>query len=152
LRRVESNLVTVWLALSHEAQVTLSVWEGIVSVGAPNALISSDPEATWRLGDKLHLALVTARLPEASGKSFRPDTLYSYDVTIAVGDTVHTLGTLNMLRDTKAEDSPDGIAHAALGYQPNVLPSFAPCPSKLSDLRILYGSCRLPGHRDPDAL
>ena len=33
-----------------------------------------------------------------------------------------------------------------------MLPSFAPCPSKLTDLRILYGSCRLPSYRDPDAL
>ncbi len=152
LRRVESDLVTVWMALSQEAQVTLSVWEGIVSVGAPNALVSSEPEATWRLGDKLHLALVTARIPEASGKSFRPDTLYSYDLTITVGSTVHTLGTLNMLRTVDAKDSPDGITHVALGYGQDVLPSFAPSPSQLTDVRILYGSCRRPNHRDPDAM
>ena len=40
----------------------------------------------------------------------------------------------------------------ALGYEPDLLPSFALPPSELTDLRILYGSCRRPGHRDPDAM
>ncbi len=152
LRRVESNLVTVWLALSQEAQVSLSVWEGMATAGAPNPFVTSTPELTWRLGDKLHLALVTARIPETAGKSLQPDVLYSYDVAIKIGATTHTLASLHMLRDAKPEDSPDGLAHLALGYQPDLLPSFTPCASKLTDVRILYGSCRLPSCRDPDAL
>ena len=151
LRRVEPNLVTVWLALSRDATVTLSVWEGRVAAGATNPFVASAPERTLRLGDKLHLALLTARIPEASGKSFLPETLYSYDVSIDTG-TTHTLQSLHMLVDRKASESPDGIAHAALGYETDQLPSFALPPSELSDLRILYGSCRRPGHRDPDAM
>ncbi len=152
LRRVESNLVTVWLALSQDAMVTLSVWEGRVPAGAGTPFVSSAPERTWRIGDQLHLGLVTARIPETSGKSFQPDVLYSYDVAITAGGSTHTLQSLHMLRDASAADSPDGMAHAALGYEADQLPSFAPPPSQLSDLRILYGSCRRPGHRDPDAM
>ncbi len=40
--------------------------------------------------------------------------------------TVHTLGTLSVLRTVEAKDSPDGITHVALGYGQDVLPSFAP--------------------------
>lgn len=152
LRRVESNLASVWLALSEQAQVRLTVWEGITTAGQPNPFVTGDATPTVRLGDKLHLVLVTARIPATAGKSFQPDNLYSYDLSIKVGATTHTLQSLHMLRDAKAADSPDGIAHVALGHQPDVLPSFAPCPSKLSDLRILYGSCRRPNHRDPDAM
>jgi hypothetical protein len=152
LRRVESNLVSVWLALRDEADVSVSVFEGVAAAGAGNPFLSSTAERTWRLGDKLHLALATVRIPENAGKSFQPDVLYSYDITIKVGSTTHTLQSLNMLRDVAAEDSPDGITHVALGYQTDVLPSFAPCPSQLTDVRILYGSCRRPGHRDPDAM
>ena len=149
---MESNLVTVWLALRDEADVSLSVWEGVAPAGAGNPFVVGEPERTWRLGDRLHLALVTARIPETAGKSFRPDALYSYDVAITVGSTTHTLQSLHMLRDATAEESPDGIAHVALGYQADVLPSFATCPSQLTDVRIVYGSCRRPGHRDPDAM
>ena len=61
----------------------LSVWEGESRAGAGNPFVTSDAGARpWRLGDKLHLALVTARIPETAGKSFQPDVLYSYDVAI----------------------------------------------------------------------
>ena len=152
LRRVDPNLVSVWLALSEPAKVSLVVYEGIATAANATPFVTSAPEDTWRLGDKLHLALVSARIPETAGKSLQPDTLYSYDLSIIAGGRPHDLASLNMLRDATAEESPDGHAHLALGYQPDVLPSFAPCPSKLPDLRILYGSCRLPSCRDPDAL
>ena len=152
LRRVDPNLVSVWLALSEPAKVSLVVYEGIATAANATPFVTSAPEDTWRLGDKLHLALVSARIPETAGKSLQPDTLYSYDLSIIAGGRPHDLASLNMLRDATAEESPDGHAHLALGYQPDVLPSFAPCPSKLPDVRILYGSCRLPSCRDPDAL
>ena len=144
LRRVDPNLVSVWLALSEPAKVSLVVYEGVATAANATPFVTSAPEDTWRLGDKLHLALVSARIPETAGKSLQPDTLYSYDLSIIAGGRPHDLASLNMLRDATASESPDGHAHLALGYQPDVLPSFAPCPSKLPDLRILYGSCRLP--------
>ena len=152
LRRVDPNLVSVWLALSQPAKVSLVVYEGTAVAAGATPFLTSAPEDTWRVGDKLHFALVSARIGETDARSLQPDTLYSYDVSIIAGGTPHDLASLNMLRDATAADSPDGHAHLALGYQPDHLPSFAPCPSKLPDVRILYGSCRLPSCRDPDAL
>ncbi len=95
LRRVESTLATVWIAVSAEATVRLLVWEGSVMTGADPAHVfvtsSKDGEQTWRIGDQLHLGLLTARIPEASGKSFQADQLYSYDLEIKIGATTHTL-------------------------------------------------------------
>jgi hypothetical protein len=76
LRRVETNLVTVWVALSQPARVTLSVWEGLVAAGTDGAFATSvDPETvnTRRIGERLHLGLLTVRLPESSAKSWMPE-------------------------------------------------------------------------------
>ena len=64
LRRVDPNLVSVWLALSEPAKVSLVVYEGIATAANATPFVTSAPEDTWRLGDKLHLALVTARIAE----------------------------------------------------------------------------------------
>jgi hypothetical protein len=152
VRRVESSLASVWLALSQPASVTLKVWEGTTTAGQPNPFATGDTVTTLRVGDKLHLALATVKFGEAAGKTFAPDTIYSYDLDIKVDASTHTLQSLNMLRDATASESPDELDHVALGYQPDMLPSFATCPSKITDLRIVYGSCRRPNHRDPDAL
>ncbi|MET0324954.1 MAG: hypothetical protein ABW219_07010, partial [Ilumatobacteraceae bacterium] len=149
---MEPNLVTVWMALSRDAKVSLAVYEGLVGAGTTSSFALGRPEQTWRLGEQLHLALVTVRLDETSGKSFAPDTLYSYDVLIMTADETHTLATLHMLRDAPAATSPDGMEHVKLGYVDDQLPGFALPPSELTDLRLLYGSCRRPGHRDPDAM
>ena len=150
LRRVETTLATVWVALSEAASVRLLVWEGSVMTGRsdPFVVSSEQGENTWRIGDKLHLGLLTARIPEASAKSFQADHLYSYDVEITVGGTTHTLKTLHMLDS----ETVDGIAHVPLGYRADQLPTFAPPPTQLVDLRILYGSCRRPIYDGPDSM
>ena len=156
LRRVDPTLVAVWVALSKPATVTLEVWEGqLTSRDAGDTsqpFATSIDEQTWRLGDELHLLTVTARIPPEAGKTFRADTTYCYDVSIKAGDDTFTLKTLNMLETVDADDSPDGFEHVALGYEPDLLPSFAPPPSELTDLHVVYGSCRRPGHKDPDAM
>jgi hypothetical protein len=150
LRRVEANLVAVWVAFSEPAEtVKLSIWEGQVEAGRTDAFVAGST-VSRRIGDKLYLAVVNARIPVESGKAFLADRLYSYDVeviTIADGKR-HTLQSLHMLDD----QATDGFAHAPLGFERNKLPCFAPPPSELADLRVLYGSCRRPGHEDPDAL
>lgn len=156
LRRVEPTLVTVWVALSEDATVRLSVWEGRVTGGTsaePFVISGELHESTWRIGARLHLGLLTARIPADSAKSFQADRLYSYDLNFKVGSREETLSTLNMLSAaTDDEHAVDGFAHVPLGYEAGLLPSFAPPPSELDDLRIIYGSCRRPGHRDPDAM
>ncbi|SFS14098.1 hypothetical protein SAMN04487846_2847 [Microbacterium sp. cf046] len=164
LRRVEPNLVAVWVALSEMASVRLSVWEGLVAAGTPGSfansvddagerLIGDDGEETLRVGDRLYLTVATIRLAETSGKQFASDSLYSYDLTFKVSNGpragVHTLKSLGLLEPkTEAREA----LIAPLGYKPNQLPSFAPCPSAMGDLRVVYGSCRKPGHGDPDAM
>jgi hypothetical protein len=151
LRRVETTLATVWVALSKPATVKLRVWEGSVSAGADHDFVvsSKDGEQTKRIGDKLHLGLLTARIPAASGKGFQPDKLYSYDVEITVGGTTENLKSLHML---DPEIVGEMVNHVPLGYTPGRLPTFAPPPAELVDLRILYGSCRSPSWEGPDAM
>ena len=158
LRRVDPTLVAVWVALSEPATVTLKIWEGQLTsrdageAGQPFA--TSIGEQTWRLGEELHLTTISARIPPEAGKSFQADTTYCYDLSIEVADVdkPFTLKTLNMLEAVSAADSPDGFEHVALGFETDLLPSFAPPPSELTDLHVVYGSCRRPAHRDPDAM
>jgi hypothetical protein len=149
LRRVEPTLVSVWVALRDHCDVRLKVWEGRAESRRPTPLAQSPVTPTLRVGAQLHLAEVTVQLPDTAGVSFQADSLYSYDLAITdASDTVHTLETLHMLE----EGFFDGHARLPLGFEPGLLPSFAPPPSELTNLNLLYGSCRLPGHPTPDAL
>ena len=151
LRRVEPGLVSVWVALSESCDVRLQTWEGLVKSdsGAP-PFAESLNQRMLRVGAKLFVGEVTLELPETTGKSFQPDTLYSYDLEITRPSIngLENLLTLGMLADRVEDD----FARLALGFEKNMLPSFAPPPSTLEELNILYGSCRRPLHRDPDAL
>ena len=79
LRRVETTLATVWIALSEEATVRLLVWEGSVEAGAggqPFVVSSHQGEMTWRIGDKHtmegnlpHTDALFTPTPERSGNS-----------------------------------------------------------------------------------
>ena len=149
LRRVEPTLASVWVALRDQCDVRLKVWEGRAETGRPTPLAQSFLTPTLRLGAQLHLVQVTVQLPATAGVSFQPDSLYSYDLEIIdASDTVHTLNTLHMLE----EGFFDGFARLPLGFEPGLLPSFAPPPSQLTDLNLVYGSCRRPGHPTLDAL
>jgi hypothetical protein len=161
LRRVDPSLVAVWMAFSEPAEIELRVWEGRVAHDTENSVFVSsndqpDPSVppprpgadAVRIGEHLYLGLVTARIPPASGKSFLPDRLYSYDVLINAGGEVLGLGERGML----ATRSMNGVQVPPLGYDDRMLPSFALPPSELDHLRIAYGSCRRPGYDDGDAL
>jgi hypothetical protein len=146
--------VSVWVALSRRSTLRLLVWEGRAESGRPHPFLeSSNPVSTLRVGARLHLAEVTVVIPANLGKSLQADTLYSYDLEITPEgeNQPRTLGSLGMLR---ADDGGDGQrpVRVPLGFEPDLLPSFAPPPSELADLNLLYGSCRRPGHPDPDAL
>ena len=150
LRRVEPTLVSVWVALRDPCNVRLKVWEGRAESGRPTPLAQSPVTRTLRLGAQLNLVEVTVQLPATVGVSFQADSLYSYDLEITddASRTLHTLNTLHMLE----EGFFDGFARLPLGFEPGLLPSFAPPPSELTNLNLLYGSCRRPGHPTPDAL
>lgn len=153
LRRVEPNLVSVWIALQESATVKLSLWEGSqVKPGDRDPLITGpDPAvSTIRVGDKLHVVTVSLKLP--SGKALTAGRSYSYDLTIQSASGTNTLKTLGLLQDNPSADidhNPN-IKNLALGYEPNVLPGFAWCPPELTDLRIVHGSCRRLGFNTQD--
>ncbi len=156
LRRVESNLVSVWIALSRPANVTITVWEGRIKPGAAGEFFRSNPPTpTLRIADNLHVTVALARIPAGSQKAFKPGVIYSYDLTIVAGANTHTLASLGLLKNIPtANGGPAGSErpHLALGYMEDFLPSFALPPDKLEDLRIVYGSCRRPANEHPDAM
>ena len=73
LRRVQPNLVSVWVAFSRPAAVTIALWEGRIKTGATNPHVRSDPAApTVRFGDRLHVTAAVLRIPDASEKLLKP--------------------------------------------------------------------------------
>ena len=154
LRRVEPGLVSAWVALREAASVHLTLREGPARFDQQPVLLdgSQQPTATLRLGDQLHLAVVTLKPP--AGQELRPGLVYSYDLTIiksGAGGQPETLKSLGLLADQTDEGS-GALLHLALGYEPDLLPSFSLPPAELKDLRIVHGSCRRPNNPLSDAL
>jgi hypothetical protein len=155
LRRVEPKLVSVWIALSRPASVTITLWEGRVKGGAGEFFRSNPPTPTLRIADNLHVTVALLRIPADSQKILKPNVIYSYDLTIVDGANTHTFASLGLLKNIPtANGGPAGSErpHLALGYTDDFLPSFAMPPDKLEDLRIVYGSCRRPINEHPDAM
>jgi len=155
LRRVEPKLVSVWIAFSRPANVTITLWEGRVKGGAGEFFRSNPPTPTLRIADNLHVVVALLRIPADSQKILKPNVIYSYDLTIVDGANTHTFASLGLLKNIPtANGGPAGSErpHLALGYTDDFLPSFAMPPDKLEDLRIIYGSCRRPINEHPDAM
>lgn len=146
LRRTEPTLVSVWVALSEKARVEVRVWDGLVHDSSGSTTLSTDlpaiqPSAnsagTVRVGDHLHIALVTFKLPAAN--ALLPNRTYSYNVLL-FGDTGNQedLKSLKLLQTGEVNGHP----HLAMGYEPGFLPTFQLTPLELTDLRIVHASCR----------
>lgn len=150
LRRVEPTLVSVWVALRESATVTLTLWEGRVTAGSGNVFLSSEPPGTkaLRVGEKLHIALAVIKIPKTSPRLLQPGRIYSYDIEIKTATETQTLKTLGMLSTGQVR----GKRVEALGFEENFLPGFAPPPQEITDLRVVFGSCRRPGNRHLDAM
>lgn len=146
LRRVEPALVSVWIALREQCTVKLSLWEGGQVKPGERQPLSAGPDPatpTLRVGRQLHLAVVTLKLP--AGKVLTPGRLYSYDLTCQTSSGAQTLQSLGLLKDEPGK-------HLALGYETDMLPSFATCPPALNQLKIVHGSCRRASANVPDGL
>jgi hypothetical protein len=149
VRRVEPTLASVWVALRDPATVTLKLWEGRVTAGSGNVLHTADPPArTLRIGQQLHIALAVLKILPTSPRLLEPGKIYSYDLEIRTATETHTLKSLGLLAT--------GLATArrveALGFEENFLPGFALPPAELTDLRVVFGSCRRPGNDHLDAM
>jgi hypothetical protein len=140
LRRVEPTLVAVWVALRDPATVTLSLWEGRVTAGSGSVFLSSEPPGTktLRVGKQLHIALAVIKIPKTSPRVLQPGRAYSYDLSIKTATETTTLQALGLLTTGQLF----GKQVEPLGFDENFLPSFALPPQELTDLRVIFGSCR----------
>lgn len=143
VRRVDSASAAVWLALAQPCTVTLRVWNGLESSGTTRDPAFIGRRDTRRLGDNLHIVVVT------TPGMYQPGQIFSYDIELASNGETKNLDQLELLKDGPVAG---GIPHRALGYEPAMLPSFATCPPELTDLRIVHGSCRLPDNHRLDAM
>ena len=148
LRRVEPTLVTVWVALREACTVRIKLWNGLVQDQSGAALFNgpanveitgalANSRASIRIGEALHIATVTFKLPPET--PLVPHLLYSYNITLENQSGTHDLKSLGLLRTGEIEGKPN----LAIGYATGFLPSFALPPMEITDLRLLHGSCRL---------
>lgn len=113
VRRAEPGLTSVWVALSEECTVHLSLWDGLVDAGTGGGVfagpgrIAEGVRRTRRVGERLHVAVVTARPDNV----LRPDTTYSYNVAFApAGGSVEDLKSRGLLLDDPPSRLPLGYA------------------------------------------
>ena len=149
VRRVEPTLASVWVALREPASVTLKLWEGRVTAGSGNMLIAGDPPAqTLRVGKQLHIALALVKIPATSPRLLEAGKIYSYDLEIKTAAETHTLKSLGLLTTGMVMNR----RVEALGFEENFLPGFALPPDNITDLRVVFGSCRRPCNDHMDAM
>lgn len=147
VRRVDPSAVSVWVALSAPRTVELGIWTGLTAATAGffgNGTAEHTGTAnTIRLGDKLHLAIVTVAAPLIPGQ------IYSYNLVFTGPAGNADLSSLDYLVDQGQAAAPTRLA---LGYLPAQLPSFAFPPVALDQLKLVHGSCRKPHGHGPDGL
>jgi hypothetical protein len=158
LRRVQQDLVAVWIALTCAAKVEIEIFRGLGPAGTLGPSIAaraaSFPRDTHTLaaGAGLHIAVSIWQPDNVAGLEW--GGLYSYDVVITPDDGSGTvrLHDLGLLSDTIIHAHDTDHQHLALGYQQDWLPSFAVPPANPSDLKMVQGSCRGSNGLGRDAL
>ncbi len=71
LRRVEPAAISVWVALSKSAEIEIGLWRGPIVADTGTGVFGNDTAehsqtaSSIRIGEKLHLALVTLDLSDA---------------------------------------------------------------------------------------
>jgi hypothetical protein len=155
VRRVEPRLAAVWVALRESRTVRLDVWSGAREAGSAGAPDFQASAPSLRVGARLHIAVVTLEVPEGS-LPLMPERVYSYNLTLTGGGGPEAdLRSLGLLEDRAARVEDGALVvkpHLALGYATDFLPTFVLPPTALTDLKILYGSCREPQMATADAL
>jgi hypothetical protein len=146
LRRVESDLVCVWIATSVRCNASLLLFDGpdVVASDTPQGDLRagwlSQDQTTLQAGINLHVLSIVLDLRTPGGNAVRangtlqPDRIYSYDIHLipaSAPTTSQTLRTLGLLNDP-----------IPLGYDRGELPSFRTPPLERDKLVIVHGSCR----------
>jgi hypothetical protein len=146
LRRVEPQLVSVWVALSQQRSVEFGLWTGLTAgVGffGNNTAMHTANANTIRIGQKLHIALVTLDLTAAP---LTPGQIYSYNLVFN--------GSADLSSEQYLQDKGPATdrTQLALGFISGQLPSFALPPIELKRLQLVHGSCRKAHGYGPDGL
>lgn len=146
LRRVDEGRACVWIALSRQADVTVTVFHGrAASTGdgtADQPSVGSRTRSTRPLGRNLHVVVV-----DVAVAGLLPRSRYSYDVVVAAGGETKGLRALGLLKD--GTGTPKALA---LGYATDMLPGFVTAAADLDQLRFAHTSCRKSNGPGPDAL
>ena len=144
LRRVEADLVSVWIATSRRCDVSIFLFDQADVIGAES--VADDPRAKWisaeqstiQVGANLHVLTAVLDLRTSGGNAVRSNgsaleanLTYSYDLRIFDGVTRHSLRSLGYLS-----------VPTPLGYDRDELPAFRMCPQERDQLVIVHGSCR----------
>lgn len=160
-RRTEPRGVTVWVALRSARTITLQVYERDAGDRTGHLQLRlSGTRSTVRLGDALHIAAVTARLPPDAAP-LAPYTLYYYNLFFdddSAPPATHTdhadpqqlpnLTTPGVL----LADPSSASALERLVYPGHPLPAVVLPADELSAVRFFHGSCRKPHGTGHDAL
>jgi hypothetical protein len=137
LRHVQTNAVTVWLALKKPDTVTLRVFKTEEGKGFKlTKPILQSQHQTLALGKNLHVLAITA-LPIADAV-LAPGQVYAYDLYFQAAE-------LNLDQALNSDQK-----NWRISYFAHQLPTFSLPPQDLNQLRIVHGSCRKPhgGGRD----
>lgn len=139
LRHVQTNEVTVWLALKQPDTVTLRVFTTEEGNGSKLATpILESQQQTIALGKNLHVLAITA-LPLLDNVLI-PGHVYAYDLYFHKAD-------LNLVQAINSQANSSRISYFA-----HQLPTFSLPPQDLNQLRIVHGSCRKPHGGGKDSL
>ncbi len=148
VRRVDSRVASVFIALREPASVELRIWEGVqvARAGQPGVVRSgASPVAAGtararRLGERLHVTVAVAELVSP----LLPGRWHSYDLLMTTDGGESTDLRLNgLLAEGRIVGSdPEAPASLPLGYGENTLPGFMTCPARIEDLRVVQASCR----------
>ena len=135
LRRVERDLVTVWVALSAPATVDIEVFRGQGTRGdlqpVPRRAAAAPTDTqTIRIGEHLHCVVSIWEPAETVG--LNPGELYSYDLLISpTGDTPAAAR-----RPRPAQRPRCRAAVVGARLPGRLLPSFATVPNDIADLKL----------------
>jgi hypothetical protein len=176
LRRTDARSVAVWVAFSKPGVVGIRLWEGrqksdgAARVASGDAHVASGGVNTRRLGEHLHVAVVTTAEDVIDPGRFkpispplRPGAIYCYDIVFTPDADTTPVGLreLGVLADdpggTGNARTIEGVSshaprHLALGYAKDMLPSFATGAASIKDVRLAHASCRKAHGPGPDAL
>lgn len=138
LRHVETDQITVWLALKKPDTVTLQVYQTAGGSGSIlEQTVLTGQRATIALGKNLHVVVVTAT--PISGRVIESGQVYAYDLYFQSAE-------LSLVQGINSKQQFE------LSYFPHQLPTFALPPKDLNNLRIVHGSCRKPHGGGKDIL